>query len=191
MKIYDIAQEIFQAKVFPGDPIPKKETVLSIENGDICNLTQLELGSHTGSHLDAPSHFLKEGKTIDCIDLKKCVGLCKVITRNGVLTGSDIRSALADGTKRLLIRGDITISQDAANEMAAVPIDLIGVEGLTVGPMESPREVHLTLLQKEIVILEGLVLTEVPDGIYWLLAQPLKLGGIDGSPARPLLITME
>ncbi|MCI7813037.1 MAG: cyclase family protein [Lachnospiraceae bacterium] len=191
MKIYDISQEIFHSKVFPGDPIPKKDAVLSLEQGDPCNLTHLELGSHTGSHMDAPSHFLAGAKTIDTIDLEKCVGLCRVITMEGTVDASDIRFALSDGIKRLLIRGEITISQEAAQEMTSVPIDLIGVEGLTVGPLESPRDVHVALLEKEIVILEGLVLSKVPDGLYWLVAQPLKLGGIDGSPVRPLLLEYE
>lgn len=188
MKIYDISQEIFQSYVFPGDPLPQRESILSIDNGDVCNLTRLSLGSHTGSHLDAPSHFLNKAKTVEQIALSKCVGPCKVITLEGNVIPAQLRAALEDGTRRLLIRGNITLSEEAAAELASVPIDLIGVEGATVGPMEDPRNVHITLLEKEIVILEGIRLDNVPDGNYFLVAQPLNLAGIDGSPVRPLLL---
>ena len=87
-----------------------------------------------------------------------------------------------------MIRGDITISLEAAKEFSASAAVLIGVEGLTVGSEKESPQVHREFLEKEIVILEGLVLKDVPDGDYFLIAQPLKLGGLDGSPVRPLLL---
>ncbi len=188
MKIYDISQEIFGAVIYPGDPVPKKKAVLSLENGDPCNLTQIELGSHTGSHADAPSHFLKNAKTVDQMDLKKCIGPCSVVSMKGTISASDLAFVLKNKISRLLIKGDILLSNDAAKILSSIPIDLIGIEGLSVGDPQNPEEVHLTLLKKEIVILEGLVLKEIPDGEYFLAAQPLKMQGLDGSPIRPVLL---
>ena len=76
MKIYDISKELFSTTVFPGDPVPAKRPVHQLEKGDHCNLTELTLGSHSGTHFDAPCHFVLGGKTIDQVDLNRCVGPC-------------------------------------------------------------------------------------------------------------------
>ena len=186
MKIYDISQEIFHASIYPGDPIPKKRQVLSLEKGDGCNLTQIELGSHTGSHADAPSHFVPNAKTIDQVALEKCMGKCALVSMEGALCAADFAFVLSHKIRRLLIRGDAALLHSAAEFLAGIPIDLIGVEGLSIGG----AQVHRTLLEKEIVLLEGLVLKDVPDGEYFLAAQPLKMEGLDGSPIRPVLLTL-
>lgn len=190
MKIYDISKELFTAAVYPGDPVPKKEKVKAIENGDICQLTELAMGSHTGTHMDAPMHFIPGGKSIAQVDLSKCVGPCKLVSAQGDLNSAMVKEWLSDGTVRLLIRGDITVTKEAAAEMVKLQLQCIGVEGMTVGPAKDPSEVHRILLGAETVIVENLNLGQVPVGRYFLSAAPLKMDGVDGSPVRALLVDM-
>lgn len=177
MKIYDISQELFGCCVFPGDPAPEKERVLSIADGDACNLTKLSMCAHNGTHLDAPFHFYKDGKTVDQLDLSKVIGEAKVVSFDGDLTEQDIDRICGDAPKRLLLKGKAVVTLEAAKAMNRHGICLVGVESQTVGPEDSPREVHLELLEKEVVLLEGLRLANVPDGTYLLNAAPMNLGG--------------
>lgn len=199
--IYDISNELFSAKVFPGDPVPEKEPVLSIEKGDVCNLTHLELGSHNGTHMDAPRHFYKNGRAIDELELSKCVGPCTVLEHHGLLTEREIESIAAFSQKRLLIKGDIIITAGAAKALVKYGFLFIGVEGLTVGAPQpevtvesdlstDPPIIHRILLDPsaEIVIAENLNLTQTPVGEYLLVCVPLKIEGLDGAPCRPILI---
>lgn len=188
MKIYDISREMFSAKVYPGDPVPSREAVLSLEQGDPCNLSRIVMGSHSGTHVDAPVHFCAGGKSADEIALEKCVGECKVVSGSGVITEADMKTFLADGTKKLLIKGSILLTVQAAEVLAEAGADLLGVEGQTVGDAESQQEIHRILLGAEIVILEGIVLDQVEENTYFLAALPLKMQGADGSPVRPILV---
>lgn len=191
MKIIDISQEIFSAEIFPGDPVPGMDMVMSWENDDVCQLTELTLGSHTGTHMDAPRHFLEDGKDIAEVALEKCMGACKVVEVTGEISGKQMEELLADGTRRLLLKGKQVITEDAARVMAEKSLKCIGVEGLTVGPFSSPAPVHKILLGSEIVILEGLRLDNAAEGEYFLAAQPLKMKELDGSPVRAVLIDFE
>lgn len=191
MKIIDISQEIFSAEIFPGDPVPGMDMVMSWENDDVCQLTELTLGSHTGTHMDAPRHFLEDGKDIAEVALEKCMGACKVVEVTGEISGKQMEELLADGTRRLLLKGKQVITEDAARMMAEKSLKCIGVEGLTVGPFSSPAPVHKILLGSEIVILEGLRLDNAAEGEYFLAAQPLKMKELDGSPVRAVLIDFE
>jgi len=190
MIIHDISQEVFSSAIFPGDAAPTKRTLMSLDKEipDICQLSEITLGSHTGTHMDAPRHFYKDGKCIDQIDLDKCVGMCKVVEADGLMTVGEMDDLLKDGTQRILIKGNIEIPLAVAKVLTHRKIKCIGVEGLTIGPLSSPKEVHLELLGQEVVMIEGLRLTDVKPGNYILAAQPLKLGGLDGSPLRALLI---
>ena len=94
MKVYDISQEIFGCKVFPGDPSPKKESLLSIENGDICNLSALSMCVHNGTHVDAPYHFLADGNTIDKVDLDRFVGYAYVSEHTGDIGAEDAENII-------------------------------------------------------------------------------------------------
>jgi len=190
MIIHDISQEVFGSAIFPGDAAPTKRTLLSLDKEipDICQLSEITLGSHTGTHMDAPRHFYKDGKCIDQIDLDKCVGICKVVEADGVITVDEMDDLLKDGTQRILIKGNIEITIDVAKILTHRKIKCIGVEGLTIGPLSAPKEVHLELLGQEIVMIEGLRLADVKPGKYILAAQPLKLGGLDGSPLRAILM---
>ncbi len=198
MKIYDISQEIFSCKVYPGDPSPLKETVCSMDKGELYNLTAFSMCAHNGTHIDAPYHFINHGKTVEQIPLYKVVGMAYVTEHSGIFTGDDAKSVLekAEGNhpeavKRILIKGEATVSIEAASVFAKAGIYLIGNESQTVGPEESPMEVHKILLEREVVLLEGIRLQHVPEGVYLLSAQPISLGGSDGAPCRAVLIKME
>lgn len=194
MKIYDISQEVFSCEVYPNDPKPKQEVLCSIENGDLYNLTAFSMCAHNGTHIDAPYHFLENGKTVDMIPLYKTVGLCYVAETNKVLTESDAKEIFdkaykinPESAKRILLKGDAIVSRDAADVFAKHQIHLLGNESQTVGPEDAPMEVHKILLQNDIVLLEGIRLSDVPEGVYFLNATPLLLSGADGSPCRAIL----
>ncbi|SFD06048.1 cyclase family protein [Ruminococcus albus] len=190
-RIIDISQELFSCAVFPGDQPPVRKTAMSIKNGDICNLTELSLCAHNGTHVDAPYHFLADGITIDKISLDKFVGKCYVFHHDGDVTAEDAKTMLdrCDETcERLLIGGKCTVTAAAAKVFAAAGLKLIGNESQTVGPEDAPKEVHLVLLGAGVVLLEGIRLQGVAEGSYLLSAAPINLGGCDGAPCRAYLI---
>lgn len=193
MKIYDISQEVFSCAVYPGDPSPEKQTLYTTGAGDLYNLTSFAMCAHNGTHVDAPFHFLHNGKTVDQMDLNIFVGECYVARHQGDVTAADAGEILkkADGAARILIAGKATVTAEAAEMFAAGGIRLLGNEGQTVGPEDAPMQVHLILLRREIALLEGIVLNEVPEGRYFLSAAPLNLGGADGAPCRAYLIDRE
>ncbi len=191
--IYDITQELFSCRVFPGDPQPIRERVLSTENGDVCNLTKFSMCAHNGTHVDAPFHFIGDGKTIDQVDLSSFVGDCYIGIKNGDVSADDAKALLdadekAGAAKRILIKGEAVVTKEAAEVFAEAGILLLGNESQTVGPVENPAPVHLILLGKGIVLLEGIELSKVPEGRYFLSAAPINLGGADGAPCRAYLI---
>lgn len=191
-RIIDISQEVFSCSVFPGDPQPQRTVAQSLKNGDICNLTELSMCAHNGTHVDAPYHFIDGGKTIDEMPLDAFVGICYVTHHEGNVTAEDaenILSSAEEGRDRILIGGRCTVTAEAAKVFADAGIRLIGNESQTVGPEDSPREVHLILLGAETVLLEGIRLADAPEGIYHLSAVPLNLGGCDGAPCRAYLIS--
>lgn len=193
MKLYDISQEVFSCAVYPGDPEPEKYTLYSTGEGDLYNLTSFAMCAHNGTHIDAPFHFLHHGKTVDQMDLRTFVGACYVARHEGPVTASDAERILqeAGGRERILIGGRATVTAEAAQVFAAARIKLLGNEGQTVGPEDAPMQVHLILLRREIALLEGIVLKDVPQGRYFLSAAPLNLGGTDGAPCRAYLIAEE
>lgn len=191
--IIDISQEIFSSKVYPGDPAPVMERVKSMEEGEVYNLTAFSMCTHNGTHVDAPFHFLKAGKTVDQMSLDAFVGDCYVVRHEGDVTAEDAHTILekakaVDAWERILIAGAATVTAEAAKVFARAKIKLIGNESQTVGPEDAPMEVHKILLGEEIVLLEGLVLTKVCEGKYFLSAAPLNLAGADGAPCRAVLV---
>lgn len=190
MKIYDISQEIFSCKVWPGDPAPEKQTVHAMENGDVCNLTAFSMCAHNGTHVDAPYHFLEQGKTVEQLTLEVFVGDCYVARHEGDVTGVDAAAILekAKDLPRLLIAGNATVTAEAAQVFADANLCLLGNESQTVGPETGPMAEHKILLAKGMALLEGVVLTDIPEGRYFLSAAPLCLAGADGAPCRAYLI---
>ena len=195
MKIYDISQEVFGCRVYPGDPMPEKKELKSMEKGDVYNLTVFSMCAHNGTHIDAPRHFIKDGKTVDEICLDAFVGMAYVAEHCGVVTCDDAEEIIkkaeryhTEAAKRILIKGDIEVSLEAAKVFASSNILLLGNEPQSVGPQNEPMAVHLALLSADVILLEGICLAEVSEGIYFLNAAPLNLAGADGSPCRAVLI---
>jgi arylformamidase len=196
MKIYDISQEIFGCQVYPGDPVPQKKILYSMEKDDLYNLTAFSMCAHNGTHIDAPFHFLKDGKTVDAICLEAFVGMAYVAEHHGIVTGDDAFKMIQkakeqnpEASKRLLIKGDAEVSAEAAKVFASSEMLLLGNESQTVGPEDAPMAVHQMLLGANVILLEGIRLKGVPEGVYYLNAAPLNLSGADGAPCRAILIT--
>ena len=195
MKIYDISQEVFSCRIYPGDPKPEKKILSSMENGDLYNLTAFFMCAHNGTHIDAPRHFLKDGKAVDAMGLEPFVGLAYVAEHRGIVSGDDAARIMEsakvqnpEAAKRILIKGDAEVSAEAAKVFADAGILLLGNESQTVGPEDAPMQVHLILLSSNVVLLEGIRLAEVSQGVYLLNAAPLNLSGADGAPCRAILI---
>lgn len=198
MKIYDISQEVFGCQVYAGDPMPEKELLCSMEEGGLYNLTAFHMCAHNGTHIDAPFHFIQGGKTVDSIDFDTFIGLAYVAEHHGVVSADDAAAILKnakkqnpEAAKRILIKGDAEVSSEAAKIFAASNMLLLGNESQTVGPENAPMEVHRILLGAGVVVLEGIRLAEVSEGVYFLNAAPLNLSGADGSPCRAVLIAAE
>ena len=193
--IYDISQEVFSCRVWPGDPSPERSVLADIGKGDIINLTAFSMCAHNGTHVDAPAHFLKDGKTIEQLDPAAFVGNCYVARHEGEVTAADAaailqKAAAVGASERILIGGKATVTEAAARVFAEAGILLIGNESQTVGPESAPMAVHLILLGADVILLEGVVLKNVPEGKYFLTAAPLNLGGCEGSPCRAMLMDM-
>lgn len=192
--ITDISQEVFSCRVFPNDPCPEKNSIMSIKNSDVCNLTEFSMCAHNGTHADAPFHFIDGGKTIDALGLEPFVGTCYVARHTGDISSADAVSILekakaVNASERILVAGKAVLTAEGAEVFAKSGILLFGNESQTVGPEDSPKEVHLIMLGAEIVLLEGIVLENVTEGRYFLSAAPLNLGGCDGAPCRAYLIS--
>ena len=212
MKIYDISQEVFSCTVFPGDPQPKREVMMKIAEGAVCNLTALSMCAHNGTHVDAPYHFIDDGKTIEQVDMERFIGwafvadhegevsaedACAILQKARVAGGAKVNSVSGNGlsgavqeeaSKRILIKGKSVVTLEAAEVFAEAGVLLLGNESQTVGPEDAPMQVHLTLLGAQVVLLEGVRLESVPEGVYLLHAAPINLGGADGAPCRATLM---
>ena len=195
MKIYDISQEVFGCEVFPGDEPPVRYVRENIENGSIYNLTALSMCAHNGTHIDAPYHFYKDGKTVDMLDLEKLIGKCYVTFAEGAVTAETAQSVIdkarsmdKEAAKRILMGGDAFVTIEAAKVFTKENIVLLGNESQTVGPLNAPAQVHYELLGAEVFLLEGIRLSGVEEGVYLLNSAPINLGGSDGAPCRAILI---
>ncbi|MBR0507367.1 MAG: cyclase family protein [Clostridia bacterium] len=195
--IYDVSQPVFGCAVYPGDPSPEKTMLSRLEDGEVCNLSAFSMCAHNGTHVDAPLHFLKGGKGVGSVALTKFVGPAYVGTHDGDVSAKDAealldkaRNAYPGAEKRILIKGNATVTLEAAQVFAKAGIDLVGNEPQTVGPMDAPMAVHLALLSAEVVLLEGVRLSAVPDGAYMLNCAPLNLGETDGAPCRAILMDL-
>lgn len=176
----------------------RKRVISSMEKGDLYNLTAFSMCAHNGTHIDAPFHFIKDGKTVDSVSLDTFIGMAYVAEHNGIVSADDATEILekakkqnSEAAKRILIKGDAEVSAEAAKVFAESNILLLGNESQTVGPENAPMEVHLILLGASAVLLEGIRLAEVSEGVYFLNAAPLNLSGADGSPCRAILIAAE
>ncbi|MBM3465076.1 MAG: cyclase family protein [Armatimonadetes bacterium] len=190
--------------VWPGDPDVIVETVATVEQDGVM-VSRLALGSHTGTHIDAPLHFLAGTRSVDCLDAEKLIGPCRVLdlARAGRrIRRADLEAHAPAPGERLLFktenkdalrRGDFdqtyaALDLEAAEFLAEIGVALVGIDHLSIEGFGSDgHPVHKALLAREVVILEGLDLVDVPPGAYDLVALPLRLQGLDGSPARAML----
>ena len=195
---------------WPGSPAIKFQRSLDLEKGDIANDTTISFSVHTGTHVDAPLHFWKEGSSVDQMPLELLIGPAWVASLPDVevITADTLEAlALPAGTERLLLhtrnsrlwqtdvrefQSDfVALTADAAQWVVDRGIRLIGVDYLSVQRFQDSPETHLILLQAEVAIIEGLNLTDVSAGAYKLLCLPIKLAGVEGAPARVLLVRGE
>jgi arylformamidase len=197
----DISVPIYTGMVhWPDDPSIEIETITHVERGDVCTVSALKLGAHTGTHIDAPKHFLAGGSGTHQVPLHSLIGHARVIEIKDpdAIKEAELRQHNLVPSERLLFKTlnsqrcwnspqfvsqFIAISEDAASYLAEQKIMTVGIDYLSVG---NP-EVHRILLGAGIVIVEGLNLAEVSPGQYELVCLPLKILGGDGAPARALL----
>jgi arylformamidase len=207
MKLYDISLPVSDSlPVWPGDPKVSLTRTSSFAAGDALNITRIMMGAHTGTHVDAPSHFLEKGRTVDDLSLEACNGSCMVIeSRAENLIGkNELEDCGLEGCERVLFktrnsriwdqgaggfREDyVALSESAALYLADKNIRLVGIDYLSIEGFHAPgNPVHKILLERDIVILEGLNLSSVNPGAYELICLPLRLKGAEGAPARALL----
>ena len=195
--------------VYPNNPPISITPVQSIARGDTANVSRIELGSHTGTHVDAPLHFMDGGAGVDELPLDVLIGPARLIAfGDDVLSvgEAELRRHDLTGVTRLLIRTrnsawlasgstefhpDFThVAPDGAEYLVSIGVRLVGVDYLSVEQFHSPHHrTHKTLLSNAVVIVEGLVLSEPPPGDYELYCLPMLLAGLDGAPARAVLRT--
>ena len=210
MEIIDITRTVDPKMLkWPDDTEPpSQEFVTHTDNGDPATVSEWKMSSHTGTHMDARMHFIPSGWTMEALDLSRSVGPCRLVDLThveGHVGRADLEAAEVAGQVRLLLKtrnsngwlmqreefeeGYSAISREAAEYLVEIGVETIGVDYLSVEPFEDGEfNTHHTLLGADVVILEGLLLTEVEPGEYFLACLPLKLAGSDGSPARAILI---
>lgn len=193
MKIIDISRETFTAPNYDDDPQAKFKWFRKIGKSSEYNLSVFGMTPHTGTHLDAPLHYFENGESVDKCSLEKCYGSCTVVSINGILTGEDMDKLLPYCKKRLLIhgKGKASLELSAARVLTDNGILLVGIDAVSISFREQEEEVHKELLSKGTLILENLNLDGVRDGNYILSALPLKLGGMEASPVRAVLLSKE
>ena len=205
MTFYDVTLPISNAMItWPSDPAVSITGTSLISQGGFCNLSELKIGSHCGTHIDAPSHFLENGRTIDQLALENLIGEATVFEFKNKenIDVSDIKQLRFDNVKRVLFKtvnssywklsafkkDFVYLTKDAAQYLVDKGIRLVGVDYLSVEKFESQlAETHHILLRNDVIILEGLDLSTVEPGRYELIALPLKIKDGDGSPARVVL----
>jgi len=192
MEIIDISRDMLRCKIYPGDPEPRADIIRSIEDGDECNLAAVYAGLHTGTHVDAPLHFIEDGRPVDALPLSCFIGECTVIELPpGPVTGDYIERKFPRAKERVLIKGggEAYFLESAATELAMYKLRLIGTDSVSIGAEGSQRAVHRAILREDIAILEGLDLKNVSAGNYFLMAQPLKIGGAEAAFCRAILVS--
>ncbi len=190
MTIYDISPDILNTKIYPGDTEPCAEIVSNMADGDEYNLTDITMCLHTGAHIDAPLHYAEDGASVDKLGINKFVGRCVVASADGPVTARWVEQHLPWDCKRLIIKcgGNGYLMDNAVYELCRFNLELVGIDALSVGSRENEAAVHRELMYNNIAILEGIDLSEVKDGEYFLFAAPIKIGGAEAAPCRALLI---
>ena len=213
MPIYDVTVPLSnELPTYPGDPGIEIRDWITLANGDPANVSVLNFGAHTGTHVDAPAHFIEGAKKVESLELDVLIGEAEVIAvpeDHRVIDEEFVTANSPPGTRRILFKTrnsefwneptpqfhtDFTyLDLRAAQVLVERGVKLIGIDYLSIEKFESDNETHRALLSRGVVILEGLNLGEVPAGSYELICLPLRLRSDkgDGAPARVVLRTQE
>lgn len=192
--------------VWPGNPPFRLTAVHRLADGAHCNESEIATNIHTGTHIDAPWHFLAEGDTTDTVPLEKLVGPATVVALPGIreITAADLEGAGIDANvQRVLLKTGnsdlwaqgvkefaeefVALTVDAAEWLARRQIKLIGIDYLSIQPYGGSNRTHEALLEAGVIILEGIDLHDVDAGEYELICLPLAIRGAEGAPARAVL----
>lgn len=208
MRIYDISVGLSpEMPVWPGDPPVRLERVEHIAEGANANVSRLECGVHTGTHVDAPLHFLDGAAPVETLPLKVLTGRAYVVDlrRASVLDAATLEASdIPPRSRRILFRTRnsdywarkgsefqadfVAVDPSGAEWLVRKGVQLVGIDYLSIAPYKRSKETHRILLEKGVVVVEGLDLSRVSQGRYTLYCLPLKLIGSDGAPARAILI---
>jgi arylformamidase len=207
MKIYDISVTLSdRTPIYPGDPRIEIVPESRISAGDSANLSTLRFGSHTGTHVDPPFHFVSNGATIDRVSLYTLFGeclVCRIDDPDSIRVAELERADIPDGTKRIIFKTRnsdlwespafaetfVFLNPEAAEWLIRRGLQVVGIDYLSVDPFKSATHpTHTALLNAGVAIIEGLDLRGVPQGTYTLACLPLKIAGGDGGPSRAILI---
>lgn len=208
MRVYDITIPLDAAThIWDDGTPPRLETVLHLDRGDECTVTSIAMGSHSGTHVDAPAHFQPGGATVDLIAADVLVGPALMVEHagEGHISAADLVAMGVDGRhQRVLVktvrnrdfyeseafrRDFVALDESAAGLLVEMGVRLVGVDYLSIEAYESADSpVHRALMRAGVVVLEGADLRDVPPGEYLLACAPLKMTGAEGAPARAFLI---
>jgi arylformamidase len=209
MIIHDISLSISpDMPVWPGDPAVVLEQVTSMDDGAHDNISRLACSVHTGTHVDAPHHFMNDHRTVESLSLEVLTGPAIVvqIPDNVMVITADVlgKTEIPVDTKRVLLktrnsqlweRNDlhfdekfVGISGDGAEWLVEKKIELVGIDYLSIAPYHQSIPTHRALLAPGIIIVEGLNLSSIKPGFYTFYCLPIKLVGSDGAPARAILV---
>lgn len=194
--IYDISLPISESlPVYPGDPSVTVDVISDVSSGAPYTLTRISMGSHTGTHVDAPLHLLADGDTVDNLPIDLLMGPCYLASADFDMPISiqELDSlAVPPETTRLLLRTRNAkgyLTQDAASRLVETGVKLVGIDSPSVDTPGSPDlPVHRVMLEAEVIIVENLALDAVNPGGYLLVCLPLRIAGCDGAPARAVLM---
>ena len=207
MAIFDISIGIDEnLPLWPGDPELRLHWAANIEQGDLVNLTELSMGIHTGTHIDAPLHFLPNGKPIDSLSLNVFVGEAQVVAIPqdvNLITVDILQDVCEIIAARILFKTKnsqlwetskfqqdyVALEASAAQWLVDQGVQLVGIDYLSIAPFKDPAPTHEILLSNDVVIVESLDLRSVEPGLYTLICLPLKLMGREAAPARAILMS--
>ena len=205
MRIHDITVPLSSdLPIYPGDPGIDIDPFSRISQGDSANVSRISMGSHSGTHMDAPYHFDDAGTTVDEIALETVIGKALVLEILGVkeIGRQELEPFRIEGEERLLLKTDnsklwrqkgffegyAALTKEGAQYLRDAGVRLVGIDYLSIEGFHGGGDVHRTLLEDGILVIEGLNLDGIKAGHYQLICLPLKLKGGDGAPVRALLV---
>ena len=192
MIVHDITKEatrVTDSNIWVADLQWEKR----IDCGEDCNLSKIKMSSHSGTHIDTPYHFLEDGKCISNYPMSRFLGGCTVVTVNRVLTGEDMEQLLPRCKKKILFKGgeNGVLSSSAVYVMADYGVELVGTENMCIAFDLEKDKVNRELAYNDVLVINNLDLSKINDGIYTMVALPLKVDGAEATPCRAILLEQE